>query len=171
MLTKPWRASARILGAACCFSVVVGLAATALAETTRLDFVRKDHQRRGPTEVRDNGGWAALARDRDELREVWDRFRQRGSLPIIGFEENIAVVAGLGGDGCGTHLHGLRLNRDRQRIVALLYRENPGPKYACTEQYVQETFTVSVRRDDLRGLRMADLRVFPRVIDDPSPGS
>lgn len=171
MLIKPRSALIRTLTAACCLSVVLGSAPTALAETTRLDFVRKEHQRRGPTEVRDNGGWAALARDRSELRDIWDRFRQRGSLPIIRFEEYIAVVAGLGGSGCGTHLHGLRLNRDKQRIVALLYREDPGPKYACTDQYVQETFTVAVRREDLRGLNMAELHVVPRVIEDPSPDS
>ena len=152
-------------------SVCMIVVPSALAETTALDFVRKEHQMRGPSETRDNGGWAALARDRGELRDIWGRYNQRGDLPIIGFEDNIAVVAGLGGSGCGTHLHTLRLNRDKQRIVAVLYREDPGPKYACTDQYVQETFTVSVRRDDLRGLNMAELHVLPRVIEDPDPGS
>ena len=161
----------RLLGVAGCMSVVIALVPSALAETSELDFVRREHQFRGPSHVQDNGGWAAIARDREELRAIWDRYRQRGSLPTIRFEENIAVVAGLGGSGCGTHLHDLRLNRDKSRIAARVYREDPGPDAACTDQYVQETFTVAVQRADLRGLNVSELRVLPRVIDDPSPGS
>lgn len=161
----------RILAVAGCVSIGLAPAPSALAHTTELDFAWKDHQSRGPHHLQDNGGWAAIARDRDELRDIWDRYRQTGELPTIRFEENIAVIAGLGGGGCGTGLHGLKLNREKRRIAALLFREDPGPGYACTDQYVQETFTLSVQRVDLRGVSVATLRVLPRVIQDPSPGS
>ena len=136
----------------------------ALADSEPLDFVRKNAQRNGP----DDFVWAGLARDRGDLRRLWERFNLRGDLPTIQFEKNVAVVAGTGGSSsCPARLHDLRLDRERKRILARMYQTWPGEGGACTDDWVPRTFTVAVAREDLRPLRPRELRARPRRIEDP----
>lgn len=145
--------------------VILGSAAA--ASTEKLDFVRKDVQRRGP----DDFVWGGLARDRDQLRVLWDRYNQSGKLPIVRFEENVAVLAGTGGSSsCPARLHDVLLNRERKRIVVRLYQTDPGPGNACTDDWVPRTFTLAVERADLKPLRIRQLSVRTRRIQDPDPG-
>ena len=138
----------------------------ALADTEPLDFVRKNAQRNGP----DDFVWAGIARDRSELRRLWERFNLQGDLPTIHFERNIAVVAGTGGSSsCPARLHDVRLDRDRKRILARIYQYDPGGEGSpCTDDWVPRTFTVAVAREDLRPLRARDLRARTRRIEDPN---
>ncbi|HEX2239563.1 MAG TPA: hypothetical protein VHJ82_00250 [Actinomycetota bacterium] len=143
------------------------LAIPAEASTEKLDYVRKDVQRHGP----DDFVWGGLARNRDELRVLWDRYNQTGKLPTIRFQKNVAVLGGTGGSSsCPARLHDLRLNRERKRIVMRVYQTDPGPGFACTDDWVPKTFTLAVSRDDLKPLRASQLRVRPRRIQDPDPG-
>jgi hypothetical protein len=145
--------------------VLVGVT-SASAKPEPLDFVRKERQDRGPQE---KTTWAAMARSRDELRELWDRYDQEGPLPHIGFEENVAVLAGtVGSSSCPYRLHDLRLNRERKRVVARMYVNEPDEPVACTDDLAPRTFTVSVARADLKPPGAAQLRVRARRIDDPS---
>ena len=145
--------------------LVLGAVVPAGAATEDLDFVRKETQRRGPL---DRFMWGALATDRAELRELWDKYQQRGPLPTIHFERNVAVVAGTGGSSsCPTHLHDLRLNRERKRIIARMYQMDPGGDGACTDDWIPTTFTVVVKRSDLKPLDIGELSVRSRRIDDP----
>lgn len=136
----------------------------ASAETEPLDFVRIETQARGP----DDFVWAAMARDRGELRRLWERYNQRGKLPVVRFKKNVAVLAGTGGSSsCPPRLHDLRLNRERKRVVVRLY-ESSGGGGACTGDWLPRTFTVAVARPDLRPFRPRRLSVRPRRIDDPN---
>ncbi|MDP9069156.1 MAG: hypothetical protein M3N53_12540 [Actinomycetota bacterium] len=112
-----------------------------------------------------------MATSRSELRDLWNHFNQRGDLPIIRFNRNVAILASLGGSGsCGVRLHDLRLNRVRKVVVARLYGVDPGEGAGCTDDYVLYTFTVAVSRADLEPLTPDDLRVRRREIADPDPG-
>ena len=96
-MSRPWSifgAIAVLLAA----TLLLSAAGTALGEAERLPFDRKDSQRRAPTER----PFAAMATNRSELRNLWDHSDQRGSLPNIRFERNLAILASLGGSGsCG----------------------------------------------------------------------
>lgn len=132
----------------------------ALAETERLQFDRKEAQFHGPNRFK----WAAMARDRGDLRRLWDRYHQRGPLPIIGFENNVAILAGsVGSSSCPLHLHDLRLNRERKRIVVRMYMSDG----ICTADVVARTFTLAVARSDLKPLQVGEVRVQPRRIEEP----
>ena len=144
---------------------LLGMIVPARAETESLDFVRKDNQTRGPRGSQFM--WGALARDRVELRELWERYQQRGPLPTIRFERNVAILAGTrGSSSCPSILHDLRLNRERKRVVVRMYQLDPGDG-ACTDDWIPRTFTVAVARADLKPLAIAEIRVRPRRIDDP----
>ncbi|HEX2294461.1 MAG TPA: hypothetical protein VHN37_04050 [Actinomycetota bacterium] len=135
------------------------------AKTERLDFVRKERQRNGP----DKSIWGAMARDRDDLRRLWDRYRQTGPLPVIRFRKNVAILAGTRGSStCPYRLHDLRLDRDRKRIVARMYVKDHDEPVACTDDLAPRTFTVAVARADLKPFRPRELKVRPRRIDDPT---
>lgn len=140
--------------------------ASAGAATTPLDFVRKDVQRRGPGT--DRIRWGALARDRGDLRRLWDRYEQEGRAPRVRFRRNVAVLAGTGGSGsCRTRLHDLRLDREHGRVIVRVYTEDPGEGAGCTDDWVPYTFTVAVARRDLKPLRLGELNVRARRIADP----
>lgn len=145
--------------------VSMGSVLPAAAETERVPFVRKEFQRRGPSER----PWAAMATDRAELRRLWDHFNQRGDLPRIRFRRKVAVLASLGGSGsCGVRLHDLRLNREKKVLNARMYQVDPGEGGVCTDDYVLHTYTVAVARAELRPLQIKELRVRRRQIADPS---
>lgn len=132
----------------------------ALADTEPLEFDRKGVQGRGP----DDFMWGAMARDRDDLRRLWDRYNQRGPLPVIRFRKNVAVLAGSGGSSsCPLRLHDLRLNREHERIVVRMYMSDG----VCTDDWRPRTFTVAVARSDLEPLPVRDVQVRPRRIDEP----
>lgn len=137
----------------------------ASAKPEPLDYVRKEVQRRGPDEF----VWGAMARDRDDLRRLWDRYNQRGPLPTIRFKKNVAVLGGTGGSSsCPARLHDLRLNRERKRVVVRMYVEDPGEDAACTADWVPKTFTLAVARRDVKPQRPRALKVRPRRIEDPN---
>lgn len=146
--------------------VLVGVP-SASAKPEPLDFERKERQGRGPQE---KSTWGGMARDRDELRELWDRYDQEGPLPHIGFEKNVAVLAGtVGSSSCPYRLHDLRLNRERKRVVVRMYVNDPDQPVACTDDLAPRTFTVSVARSDLKPPGAKELKVRARRIDDPKP--
>jgi len=139
-------------------------ATPASAKTEPLDFVRKERQDRGLVE---KSMWGAMARNRKELRRLWKRYEQKGPLPIIRFEKNVAVIAGTHGPGtCRPKLHDLRLNRERKKVIARMYEEEHDG--ACTADVVPRTWTVAVARADLKPLKPRELKVRPRRIDDPN---
>ncbi|HEX2196065.1 MAG TPA: hypothetical protein VHJ76_03985 [Actinomycetota bacterium] len=136
----------------------------ASAHSEPLDFVRKERQDRGFV---DKSVWGAMARNRRELRRLWKRYEQKGPLPVIRFEKNVAVLAGTHGPGtCRPKLHDLRLNRERKKVVARMYEEEHDG--ACTADVVPRTFTVAVARADLKPLKPRELKVRARRIDDPN---
>ncbi|HYP24343.1 MAG TPA: hypothetical protein VEV43_12285 [Actinomycetota bacterium] len=140
------------------------LASSALAEPETLAFVRKGAQERGPDET----AWGDVGHDRDRLDVLWDRYRQKGKPPAIAFDEKVAVVAGTGGSGsCPTRLHDLRLHRERGRVVVRVYTEAPPGDGGCTDDWVPKTFTVSVKRSDLKPLKPRAIDVRVRRIEDP----
>ena len=142
-------------------------ASTAIGETERLPVMRKGSQRQGP----DARPYAGMATSRSELRDLWNHFNQRGDLPLIRFERNVAILASIGASGsCGAELHDLRLNRERKVVVVRLNQSDPGEGNGCTADVVLYTFTVAVSRADLKPLRPDELRVRRRFIDDPDPG-
>jgi hypothetical protein len=157
------KAGACLLAGAIAFSGV----GAAFAESDNLPFVVKERQRSGPHER----PYAAIATSRGELRKHWDRFNQRGDLPTIRFEKNFAILTTLGGSGsCGVNLHDLRLKREEKRVIARMYRSDPGEGEGCTDDYVLYTFTVAVARADIRPLPPDQLTVRRREIRDPDPG-
>ncbi|MDQ4124518.1 MAG: hypothetical protein M3134_02815 [Actinomycetota bacterium] len=149
-------------------ALVAGLAAPALARPEPIDWDWKERHRRGPTEGRGNGTWGGLARNRDELRRLWELYDQPGAMPIIRFEKNVAVVAGTAGSSsCPARLHDVRLNRERKRIVVRMYVAD-GDNEICTADFVPRTFAVAVARADLEPLGARALRLRPREIEDPN---
>jgi hypothetical protein len=145
--------------------LVVGLI-PASAGTREIPHEYKEGHLGGPS-WRGNDPWAAMARNRAELQALWRRYDQPGRPPVIRFEENIAILSGFSGSsGCHAHLHDLRLDASRKRIVARVYNYG-GPK-PCTDDFAPFTNTVRAARRDLRPFRAGELRVTPRRIEDPN---
>lgn len=152
-----WRSPALVL------SIVALLAAPAVAQTEPIDWDWKERHRGG----RDEQVWGGLARNRDELRRLWKLYDQPGKPPVIGFEKNVAVVAGaIGSSSCPARLYDVRLNRERKRVVVRMYEEDSGTD-VCTADVVPRTFSVSIARRDLKPLSAGELKLRPREIEDP----
>lgn len=145
---------------------VASFPAPALAKPEPIDWDWKGRQRRGPEESRRNP-WGGIARNRDELRRLWDLYEQRGKLPIIRFEKNVAVLTGTtGSSSCPARLHDVRINRDRKRLVVRMYEEGAETDI-CTADVQWRTFTLAVARADLKPLRARELKLRARMIEDP----
>ncbi len=139
--------------------------APAAAHSERIPFKRKDRQARGPSERPYDG----LAKDRRELRDLWDHFNQAGDPPFIGFKRNVAVlVATFGSSSCPAQIHDVRLNRDKKVLVVRVYDPEPPDGGGCTDDIAPFTRTISVARADLNPLKPRQLEVRRRYIDDPN---